>query len=417
MNQVKDQYNNYVYPQPITDMKEAIANDGYIDFSDANLFWEKFFPEKKHSDKLKVFVAGCGTNQIIYLSLKNPNWELYGIDISENSIDFVKEQIKKYEIKNIKVDVKDIMDTDFVDEFDLVISSGVIHHTVDPKKTLTKLVKATKLDGAIYIMVYGKYQRSGVYDLQKVFNYLGIQQNEEGINFIKEYLNNVIPSYHMGKIYFNNQTDKYDSGIIDTFLNYKDVAYYATDIEELLKGTGAFFQNWYDSLFFYPDVYFNGVEIDLKKISDLTIYEQADLTQRHLIQASKLDFILRKNKSLEFIWHNISDLNDETRVKNSFFLGVAEKVNWKKEFGGQLYYKNHGGIRSIAFNLKEGVVWQSIIKGIEEEKNGLKIGDIHIKCNIIANEKNLNINLEKKELMEILHKMWKLSLVEFSKGY
>ena len=44
MNQVKDQYNNYVYPQPITDMKEAIANDGYIDFSDANLFWEKFFP-------------------------------------------------------------------------------------------------------------------------------------------------------------------------------------------------------------------------------------------------------------------------------------------------------------------------------------------------------------------------------------
>ena len=43
MKKIKEQYNLYTYPAPIEDMKKAIDN-GYIDLSDANLFWDIFFP-------------------------------------------------------------------------------------------------------------------------------------------------------------------------------------------------------------------------------------------------------------------------------------------------------------------------------------------------------------------------------------
>ena len=56
MKKIKEQYNLYTYPEPIEDMKKAIDN-GYIDLSDANLFWDTFFPDKAYTNNLNVLIA------------------------------------------------------------------------------------------------------------------------------------------------------------------------------------------------------------------------------------------------------------------------------------------------------------------------------------------------------------------------
>tara|TARA_Y100000768_G_C23975955_1_gene683073 strand:- start:1183 stop:2445 length:1263 start_codon:yes stop_codon:yes gene_type:complete len=414
MEEIKKQYNKFLYPEPIENMKELIESNSYAEMCNANIFWDKYFPEKKYTDKLNVLSAGCGTNQIINLALENPNWTIHGIDLSEASIDFVHKQIKKYDLKNVTAEVKDIFDIDYKNEFDFVISTGVIHHTKQPKEALIKLVDATNTSGALHIMVYASYGRRGVYDIQKIMKYLDVQQDEEGINLVRNYIENG-PEDLPEKKFYKKKTDKYDAGIIDTYLNPQDVAYDATDIEELIDGTGAYFQNWYDNLFLYPQEYLRYLNIDPKKFNKLNPFESADLTQRHLGQANKFDFILRKHKKFEFLWHDIKDIKNETIVKNGFYLGVASGTDWSSDFGGQLYYKAHGDLKSIPFNLQEGIIWSCIIESINNSDNqsGVKVSSLLSKCKSMAKEKKLELVFTDKIIKEILHKMWKISLIRF----
>ena len=414
MEEIKKQYNKFLYPEPIENMKELIDSNSYAEMCNANIFWDKYFPEKKYTDKLNVLSAGCGTNQIINLALENPNWTIHGIDLSEASIDFVHKQIKKYDLKNVTAEVKDIFDIDYKNEFDFVISTGVIHHTKQPKEALKKLVDATNSSGALHIMIYALYARKTIYDIQKIMRYLDIEQDEKGINFVRNYIENM-PEDHPYKIHYSVKTDKYDAGIIDTFLNPQDVAYNATDIKELVDGTGAYFQNWYDNLFLYPDAFLDNLNIDQKKFNKLNPFESADLTQRHLNQANKFDFILRKHKKFEFLWHNIEDIKNETIVKNNYYIGVASGTDWSSDFGGQLYYKVHSDLKSVPFNLREGIVWSCIIEGIKESDNqsGVKVSNLLSMSKSMAKEKKLEIVFTDEIIKEILHKMWKLSLVLF----
>tara|TARA_B100000003_G_scaffold118445_1_gene106179 strand:+ start:1703 stop:2971 length:1269 start_codon:yes stop_codon:yes gene_type:complete len=416
MKKIKEQYNLYTYPEPIEEMQKAIDN-GYIDLTDASLFWDIFFPDKTYKDNLNVFIAGCGTNQAVYLALANPNWKIYGIDLSENSIDFVNKQIKKYNLKNLNVEMKDIFEITNKDEYDLVISTGVIHHTKDPKLALKILSSATKKDGALCIMVYAKYFRTGVYDLQKIFRYLGIKQDADGIKFVKNYIENILPDDHIAKKFYKSTPSDIDTAIIDTWLNPQDIAYDANDLKELIRGTGAYFQNWLDNLFCYPQAHFDDLknDIDLSLLDHLDPIDTMDFTQSTMLQAKKHTFILRKKKELEFKWSSISEIKKKTRVKNSSFVKAAEKGDLSQNYGGQVFYQRFQGARCPKFSAKEGIVWSAIIQGVKNNV-GSSFNDVLLLSNKIARDNNLNISFDNDEMIRILHRMWKLSIVTFSES-
>ena len=414
MKKIKEQYNLYTYPEPIEDMKKAIDN-GYIDLSDANLFWDTFFPDKAYTNNLNVLIAGCGTNQAIYLALANPNWKIYGIDLSENSIKFVEKQIKKYDLKNLTIEMKDIFEVTSKDKYDLVISTGVIHHTKDPKLALKTLSSATKKEGALCIMVYAKYFRTGVYDLQKIFKYLGIKQDADGIKFVKNYIENILPDDHIAKKFYKSTSSEIDTAIVDTWLNPQDTAYDANDLKELINGTGSYFQNWLDNLFCYPQAHFDDFknDIDLSLLDHLDPIVNMDFTQSTMLQAKKHTFILRKNKEFEFKWSSISDITKKTRIKNAPFVKAAERGDLSKNYGGQVFYQRFKGARCPKFSAKEGIVWSAIIQGVKKNV-GSSFNDVLLQSNKIAKDNNLDLSFDSNEMMRILHRMWKLSLVTFS---
>ena len=75
IDQVKKQYNDYPYPEPIDDLKSQI-DKGYREESDLKISWPILFPEKKYQENIDIFIAGCGTNQAIYHALLYPNSNL-----------------------------------------------------------------------------------------------------------------------------------------------------------------------------------------------------------------------------------------------------------------------------------------------------------------------------------------------------
>lgn len=407
IDKIETQYNEYPYPLPIQDIREKIVN-GYSQGSCPERLWQRIFPEKKYKDDLNVLIAGCGTNQAIYHALKFPNSRHYAIDLSENSLRHVNNMIKKYGIKNLIIEKKSISELKNNNEFDYVVSTGVIHHTKNPQESLNTLVNATKSDGALFIMVYATYLRVGIYYLQDAFRYLGLKNNSEGINIGKRLIQ-LSPKNHYANNYLeiinNSKTGtkdlSFDAGFIDTFFNERDISYDSFQLKNLITKSGAYFQNWYDNAHHYRDLFNFGdlSKLDIK-LQKLDPWELTDFTQKMCPTSGKFSFTLRKKMKYENRFFKIEDLISTTYVRK--LLKTHPSSNEKD-------YKSEGvisdGHRKIKINVLEKIIWSLIDN---------KMDVILVKANKIISSLDTNKELSFLELQKIIHSFWKNGYVSLA---
>jgi SAM-dependent methyltransferase len=107
----------------------------------------------------RIWVAGCGTNQALLTALKFPESEILGTDISTQSLDTCRKNAAAIGIKNLRLEEKSLNDVTYLEEFDYVICTGVIHHNARPGNVLQNLRNALKPDGILELMVYNYYHR------------------------------------------------------------------------------------------------------------------------------------------------------------------------------------------------------------------------------------------------------------------
>ncbi len=117
--------------------------------SDYHLIYYNFL--KKLSSTLppssKILEAGCGSGKGMACFKSH---DIYGIDISKEALNLSKQYGKIKE--------GDIMDIPFKDNtFDLTYNSGVIEHFDNPQKAIDEMVRVTKPNGQIMIIVPNKY--------------------------------------------------------------------------------------------------------------------------------------------------------------------------------------------------------------------------------------------------------------------
>ena len=75
------------------------------------------------------------------------------VDLDERSLRAARENLAKYPTAEVRR--CSIYDLDYVDEFDIAFSIGVIHHLDNPTLAVRKLTQATKPGGRVLIWVYG----------------------------------------------------------------------------------------------------------------------------------------------------------------------------------------------------------------------------------------------------------------------
>lgn len=107
--------------------------------------------------KIKILDAGCGTGELS-LGLANGIRDVLGIDINKKSLQIARSRALKFKITKVKFSefnfVKAVLPKNY---YDFIFSIGVLHHTAEPEKNFSRLVKALKIGGYITIGIYNPY--------------------------------------------------------------------------------------------------------------------------------------------------------------------------------------------------------------------------------------------------------------------
>jgi len=109
----------------------------------------------------KILEVGCGTGQTCILLSMTKTRTVFGTDISVNSLKLGNRFREQNRIKNLRFLQMNLFRPIFKNEmFDVVICSGVLHHTSDPFTGFQSISKLVKKGGYIIIGLYNKYGRT-----------------------------------------------------------------------------------------------------------------------------------------------------------------------------------------------------------------------------------------------------------------
>ena len=206
----------------VIEQDKRLNKDEYYDQLSKNRYDEyldikKYAPfnDCKNKKVLEVGLgAGCDAAELI-----KGGAEYYGIDVTQNSVDFVKERLGySFNLNTENISKNDATSIPFPDDyFDMIYSFGVIHHIEDTENVVSEFKRVLKPGGKIFVMVYN---RSSVFykievcifrrlliilsniNLLKGLIFLFLGNNNK--NKILNYVNKVNKRFN-NKIFLNNQ--------------------------------------------------------------------------------------------------------------------------------------------------------------------------------------------------------------------
>jgi SAM-dependent methyltransferase len=124
------------------------------------------------SENARVWVAGCGSLEAVKVALEFPSSTVLGTDISEASIRAAADLARRLGLQNLTLQRAGLEDAPYSGEFDLILSTGVIHHTPDPALCLSRMSKGLTPDGLLLLMVHNKFQRMKLSAFQRAVRLL-----------------------------------------------------------------------------------------------------------------------------------------------------------------------------------------------------------------------------------------------------
>jgi len=265
---VARQYERWVYPAPIQDL-QAWSQNNWQWFDPAHAH-RVLWPDKEYRRDLDILVAGCGTNQAAVFAFNNPAARVFAVDVSKTSLDHHKYLKNKHGLSNLELQLLPIEELPTLGrDFDLIISTGVLHHMAEPKDGMKALSKVLRKDGAIAIMLYAHYGRIGVEIAQSIFKDLNLQQDDASLRTVRETIQ-LLSNAHPLRSYMSIAPDlQFDAGLVDTFLHGRERSYTVDDCLDLVKSAGLEFQEWFFKAPYYPPQLTAGRNEFVRAIEDM----------------------------------------------------------------------------------------------------------------------------------------------------
>lgn len=243
---VKDQYEVFPYPlrDPEDDRKRLVTTlggnlDGISHFA--------FGGRRDFSTPMRVLVAGGGTGDaLIYLAQQLADREcpaeVVYVDLSTASRDIAE---RRAAIRGLKVTFVTGSLLDLAElapgPYDYVDCSGVLHHLPDPDAGLAALAAQLAPDGAMGLMVYGSYGRSGVYPMQALLRTLApaTLPAAERLAVFRRVMASLPPTNLLRSnpvLGITPQTDEHE--LFDMFLHSQDRSYTVEDVGRFAADAG-----------------------------------------------------------------------------------------------------------------------------------------------------------------------------------
>jgi SAM-dependent methyltransferase len=271
--EVQDFYERYPYPRPVEslDRYQRLWNSEQRRRADYHLFW----PSKPFREDFSILVAGCGTSQAAKHALRWPKAQVTGIDFSATSLRCTEELKQKYNLHNLQLHQLPVEQAaELGTDFDQIVCTGVLHHLPDPDAGLRALRDLLKPDGALNLMVYAPYGRTGIYMLQEFCRRLGIQATDQGIRDLVAALTALPPSHPLGTLLREAPDFRHEAALADALLHPQDRAYSVPQLFDFLNKGGLTFQRWLKQAAYSPQCGALGQIPQSSLISELPLPEQ-----------------------------------------------------------------------------------------------------------------------------------------------
>ena len=121
----------------------------------------------------RILECGCGTGQLSHFLQLNNNHVL-GIDLSLASLGLAVEHKRNNMLARAGFARMNIFNLAVKDDaFDVVISHGVLHHTFDARRALSRIVRKVKPGGLIIVGLYNSYARVNTWLRSKLIGIAG----------------------------------------------------------------------------------------------------------------------------------------------------------------------------------------------------------------------------------------------------
>lgn len=236
-------YDRHPYPPPLNDL-DAYADawrDGTRQRVDHHLMW----PSRQFQPDHSILVAGCGTSQAAKYAIRYPEARVVGIDVSATSIEHTQGLIERHRLDNVELHVLPISRVgELAITFDQIVCTGVLHHLADPDEGLGALAAVLLPDGALNLMVYAPYGRTGVYMIQDYCQRLGIGTSPDEIDDLVATLRE-LPLGHPLSHRLRNTPDFQDAdALADALLHPRDRSYSVPEVFDFVRACGLEFGRW-----------------------------------------------------------------------------------------------------------------------------------------------------------------------------
>ncbi|NDJ91721.1 class I SAM-dependent methyltransferase [Mycolicibacter kumamotonensis] len=240
---VSRQYERWTYPPPIHDLQAWSA--GNWEWFDPSHAHRVLWPDRDYRPDLDILIAGCGTNQAAVFAYNNPKARVVAVDISQSSLGHQQYLKDKHGLWNLELHQLPIEELSTLgQDFDLAVSTGVLHHMADPKAGMKAVADCLRPDGVAGIMLYARYGRIGIEILESVFRDLGLEQSDDSIQTVRQAIR-MLSQDHPVQPYLKIAGDlASDSGLVDTFLHGRAKSYDVDGCIDLATSAGLDFQGW-----------------------------------------------------------------------------------------------------------------------------------------------------------------------------
>lgn len=116
---------------------------------------------KAGATPIRVLDAGCGTgNTSLSLARTYPGIDIVGVDQSRTSLARARMSAASFSLPNLIYRNWNLADPlPRAEQYDIILSLGVLHHTADMKRVLSNLRRPLAMNGELFLWIYGRHGR------------------------------------------------------------------------------------------------------------------------------------------------------------------------------------------------------------------------------------------------------------------
>jgi SAM-dependent methyltransferase len=233
---VRDQYERYPYP-PWDGLNE-IAPTSFPTFV-ATRFGGRVAAAV---DRPEILSAGCGTGRgALMLALTFPGARVTALDLSRSSLAYAAMKAEQFKAGNIAFGVGDILRVAELERaFDVIESSGVLHHMADPGAGLRALAAALKPRGLMRVALYSERARGAVIAARDVIAARRIPDTDDGVRLARGVIA-ALPEKHPARAVLDTPEFFTIDGLHDLIFNVRESRFTPAQIKSLLREAGLAF--------------------------------------------------------------------------------------------------------------------------------------------------------------------------------